>query len=298
MSEMDVEAVIDEKVRGLIEGDQTTAADGGEPPESGEATPEEGTIAPEPEPWADQFGPNATIEDVWRAYENSRQLQGRMGQELGDLRKAVEGISQSQSQQGTGQPNADMMRAAADLIDEDPQAVALWAVQQNQPLIYERAVRALADEDIVAAQRVERFAERHQQAMLAQQQASQVEHERQGFVSTWERIEQRHPDLAQHAPAMLQIAQASPQLGYMLTSGRPEDQEGLIEVLYLAARGGQSVIAGPGPAVPAQPAQPAPHVVSAGAAPVREGQPTDVVRRAIWDWAQSEPSIEAGLTRP
>lgn len=83
---------------------------------------------------------------------------GQMANENAELRRWQEEQTQAASQQ-TWQPDGQALAWFDEIVDQAPDQAAVWAAQQNQPLLYERAIRSWFDVDPVAAQRYERSME-------------------------------------------------------------------------------------------------------------------------------------------
>jgi len=94
-------------------------------------------------------------EDFARSYGELQSVLGRQGQELGELRKIAEQISER-----TPQPqNFGQLQGA---LEENPEAVAYWAAQQGNEQMLEQALaawnqRALDEGDAVSLRNAQRF---------------------------------------------------------------------------------------------------------------------------------------------
>lgn len=103
---------------------------------------------------AQQFGG-----DPAKALRNALDAQGMIGRqstELGDLRKAVEAL---QANQGSAKAPVPFPGDLDEQIEENPGQVAQWALQENQPGIYEAAIRQWYEDDPRSAGRFERSLE-------------------------------------------------------------------------------------------------------------------------------------------
>lgn len=95
--------------------------------------------------------------DVTKAVLNALDAQsmiGRQSKEIGELRDAVAEIQQNRQQQPQAFPG-DLDEE----IDENPDAVAKWALSQNQPGIYNAAMASWYEENPREASRFERALE-------------------------------------------------------------------------------------------------------------------------------------------
>ena len=91
-------------------------------------------------------------EEAEKAYENAQKALGRQGEELGELRKAVEEV-----QRGQQQPQA--YGKLQEALEENPQAVAMWALQQGNEEVLDQALEYWYEESPRAAARFERAIE-------------------------------------------------------------------------------------------------------------------------------------------
>lgn len=93
------------------------------------------------------------LQKALKSAAHQESLVGRLGNEVGELRKLVE-ASVSRPQAAPIAPaNLD------ELIEEDPQTVAVWALESNSPVVYEQALEAWYESDPRAAARFERALE-------------------------------------------------------------------------------------------------------------------------------------------
>jgi len=164
MSEVDFEAVMAAKL-GPEEGEPAEVA-------GPEATPEPEGEAVEPAASGrprDAQGRFLSAEDrpAWlppqfkdeesfaRSFHEAQALIGRQGQEMGELRKLVEGISER-----TPQPQSIGQMQSA--LEENPQAVAYWAAEQGNEQVLDLALaawtqQALDEGDAAALRDAQRF---------------------------------------------------------------------------------------------------------------------------------------------
>lgn len=247
MSAFDVGDILDDPVGALRDGTPDT------PAEPVADTVEE-TAAPEPqgEDTASQDQPRAKDPDVERflakydgdiekalkgAVEQSS-LVGRLGQELGELRSKVEDLPQPQA---AAPPNLD------DLIQERPQDVAMWALQQgNQQPVYEAAMESWFEQDPM---RAARFEQELRMEMLrsefdAKQQPFQQTLKQQAEQAAVGEFARQNPDVHLFADKIQEIAAQNPVLGKLLGSDDPAEKVGALGVLYQLAKG-TSVAAAP-----------------------------------------------------
>jgi len=91
-----------------------------------------------------------------RSAVEAQSLIGRQGQELGDLRKEVDAIRASQEQQARPEAFPGDLDEA---IEENPDQVARWALEQNQAGVYNAAMANWYEENPREASRFERALE-------------------------------------------------------------------------------------------------------------------------------------------
>lgn len=211
-------------------------------------------------PWAEKF---QSPEQLWEAYQHAQRKIGEQGNELGKLRQAVrEELQQVLPQQPAPASlplTDDVVSAFDDLVDANPAQAAAWALQTNQPMLYERAMDTWYETAPKDASRFERSVERQREYQAAQIQAQQEKQMQDHFLQTWVSFAQQHPDLPQYGPMMLQIANEQPLLQQAFQFGTPEQRAQVIPLLYDAAR----ARAGQPLSNQSQVAPPAPYVASA-----------------------------------
>ena len=214
------------------------------PPE--EAAPEAAT--PEERLYAGRFRDPESMEAAYTALEARM---GQQGNELGQLRQALqEGVQQQQ----------DLMAGEEfdGLADDDAQQAAFYAAEhfgRGDPR-YERALSDWAIDDPLTATRFDTELRLLQERELIGQQFGsalgplQQNHATQTMVSAFEDVKGGHPDFGDYEQAMLEVAQSRPRVLADLERGDPETIRQTIEDLYFIAKSRQSPAAGmPAPAV-------------------------------------------------
>ena len=179
-------------------------------------------------------------QELEQAYLEAQKLIGKQGNELGDLRQAVrEEIQQAfpPQQQPQQVPLTDQVVSAFDdLIAENPGQAAQWALQSNQPMLYERAMENWYVENPKDATRFEMSLQRQQEAARAEFAAQASQAEQAQFLSAWDSFKQQHPDLDQYGQVMMQIANEAPAIAKSFETMTPAERAQWIPVLYDAAR--------------------------------------------------------------
>lgn len=92
------------------------------------------------------------ISKALRAAVEAQTLIGRQGQELGEARKLREEIEQLRSMV---QAPAPVIPNVSELLEENPQALANWALQSGNEQVYDQAMEAWAEIDPRGASRFE-----------------------------------------------------------------------------------------------------------------------------------------------
>lgn len=202
-------------------------------------------------------------DDPDKAYEASVEAQstiGRLGQELGELRSVLTELPDRINQQPQAPANLE------DLISEQPQQVAVWALQQgNQEPVYEAAMREWFDQNPLEAARFEQNLrmEMLRAEIQAQQQPIQQSLKQQQEQQAVAEFARQHPDVGAYAEQIQQQAAQNPVLSRLLSSEDPQEKVGALAVLYQLAK--QSGAAAPPPTVDTASPQPDPAQAAAQA---------------------------------
>jgi hypothetical protein len=196
--------------------------------------PEQGTpsTAAQPPPSLEErllAGKYKTAEELEKAYQEMQTLSGRQSEELGQLRQFRDYIQQQQTQQTPEQ--------IYDYGEEDPAQATTIALQQYgaESPVYERALRQWAEIDPFSASR---FAT--EVRIQAWNQQVQPQLQQYGLQSAMSELQSKYPDLSEYGEAMLREAENSPVVQALRDSNQGISA-GVLETLYLAARGRQGL---------------------------------------------------------
>lgn len=245
-------------------------------------------------------GKYRTVEDLERAYTEAQTLIGQQGSELAGWRQTA--------QQGTQQDqplplNEQTVGAFDQLVEQNPHAAASWALQANQPLLYERAMESWYDFSPKDASRFEMVnALARQQAEFQQQAQTQMEplqerHQQEQYALAIQNLRQRHPDVLERLEGMMGLAQERPHLLYGLASHEQADREKTLEDLYLL----HSALNPSQAQAQVEPEEARhPHVVSASNSLSSTPQtPQEAFKSAFREYAvKRQTSARSGITRP
>lgn len=236
----------------LVASDEETPTETTEPeaaPES-EETAAEVTDEPEAveeiaeEPEAPQFGDevNAYLSkyggDVSKALEAAIAAQskiGEQGQELGELRRMVQEIMDRPEPKAPTSPF--MSEQVSEAIVENPSQVAQWALQTEQPHIYEAAIAEWYEQSPMQAGRFERALERELlKAELTNQisptiEATQERERARSVTEAHRSLTQKYSDFAE----VLQTATSDETAGLnrnLLAQLMEEDPQAAMETTY------------------------------------------------------------------
>ena len=142
--------------------------------------------------------------DIGKALEAALHAQaklGEQGQELGELRRMVEEVRDRPQPQAPTSPFVNEQLQAA--IDDNPAQVAQWALQNENPHVYEAALSEWYDQDPKAATRFEitlnrELAKQEAQASIAPEIESVREREKARVMADAHRaLAQKYPDFQQ-----------------------------------------------------------------------------------------------------
>lgn len=254
MNEHELEAHLEgrfsgEEVQTPVEEEPSTepaevVADTSEEPAASEAATEEPEEGEDPvQKYLAKY--DGDTEKALRAAVEAQSLLGRQGSELGDVRKELQELKSMLEPEPVEQfPVTD------DLVSQVQQAAydngaqaAMWALQ-NQPSLYETAIRTWAEYDPVSATRFD--TDRRNEAYQYQMQAQIAPviapviatTNRDKFLQAWGQVKESiAPDLDQHGPALLELAKESPEVIAVLENGDPESRVKVIQSLYWMAKG-------------------------------------------------------------
>ena len=149
------------------------------------------------------------------------------------------------AQAPTPAPDAQSLAWFDEIVEQAPDQAAVWAAQQQQPLLYERAIRSWHDVDPVAAARYERSMEWNQ---LQQQMSAQFQPQLQvsqemaadnARQAAFRAVAARHDDFEQVVGGMsAEEAQEITQRAFpvevldSILNGSQEGAEKALETLY------------------------------------------------------------------
>ncbi len=212
------------------QGRFTAAAE--ETPAETEETPAEPEQTQEPELI---LGKYKTQEEANKAHEHAQREIGRLGQELGDLRKQVQ-----------APPEQEYDLSGADEVD-DPALAASYAVhalRQGDEIAYQKAIRSWAELDQVGAMDFHaRRVGAEQEQRLQQQFGPSLENARQAanrdqLGGAAERVAARRPDFNDVIGSLTEqrvaeiVESGFPTQVLRGLQGGPQEQEAVFETLY------------------------------------------------------------------
>lgn len=191
------------------------------------------------------LGKFKSVDDLVAAYQNAEQRLGSQGNELGELRKAVEALSEKlpehTEQQQYAPVDENTVSALDELAEANPQQAAIWALQ-NQPVLYDRVMEIWFANDPRSAGRFENgLALAQIEQKISQQVAPfQADTQQRQFAVAWSNVAAKHPDFASLETGIQEAAEAAPELAQALQTGDVAAKERLIENLYRLAKGMQA----------------------------------------------------------
>ena len=174
---------------------------------------------------------------------------GQLLNENADLRRQME--AQPEPAQPSYIPTGDTAWFE-EYAAQNPQEAAYWALQNQQPLLYDHAIRAYYDVDAVAAGRYERQVEQqvlmqNMQSTLAPQiQGAQQMAAEQELSRALTAVAGKHPDFEQvmsaMTPAALEQLDGIPRriMEEALANGSQADKEQFFETLYHIQKSAQA----------------------------------------------------------
>jgi hypothetical protein len=188
-----------------------------------------------------------SVEELAAAYQELESFKGRQGSELGELRREIQELRESQQtpqQQEQYVPVSNELVSQIDeLADVNPQQAAVWSLA-NQPLLYDRVMETWFENDPrgasrfeMALMRAELEAEVKEQIAPIQAPIQQQTAEAQ-FAQAWASVTKKFPDM--NGEAVLEAAQAAPEIAEALQHGDVATKERMIENLYWLAKGRQA----------------------------------------------------------
>lgn len=197
---------------------------------------------PAPETPQEEPVPEETVEAV--EPEKPDQL-AELNQKLGVLINENAEMRKALAEQPVEQPQVRLDEATVNWFDEytesDPGQAAYWALTNQQPHLYDRAIRSWYDQDPVAAGRYERQVEAAQlQAQIAaQMQPSQAVAARAQMEEAMNAVASRHDDFGQvlgtlNEAKIAEIVQSGlpVQILELGLAGSREDKERVFETMY------------------------------------------------------------------
>jgi hypothetical protein len=249
--------------RGLIPTDETTPEEPTAEPELEDVTPEpeaeaepeaegrprdeQGGFLPKDEPAPEPIlGKFKTQDDLVQAYQ---QLEQRMGQtsaereELNRLRQQVEAIQQQQIQPTY---DGEALETLDTWFEENPHQipqVAQTALQKQDGVLYDRAVRAWYELDPRGAGAFERRVELAQMEHRLRSEQAQVnapiqeDAQEREFASVIRELVVEHPDFDKYSQQIPSAAELAPEVVEVLQKGTREAKKRVVESLYWMARG-------------------------------------------------------------
>lgn len=202
------------------------------------AEPEAEPVVAEPVAETLLAGKYKSVEDLVSAYESAQRRLGEQGNEIGQLRTELESRFtqlQSEFRQPVYQPDPGSIDS---LLDENPQQVVGLAIQRQDPVLYERAMRSWYEVDPFAANQYHL-----QAAHQASQQAAQPDIDRAVAAANQAELSQamatvqtRHPDFAEVVgsltdPSVL-LTTGFPKEVLQGLNGDMQSKEAVFETLY------------------------------------------------------------------
>ena len=162
--------------------------------------PEEAVEDPEPDPEPDLQHPllekyGGDVAKALAALEAAQSKIGEQGSELAEYRRMVEQLIVNQQPQ-----QAPMLGGFETQIDENPGQVAQWALQNNQPAVYEQAMEAWFEQSPRQAAKFESALQfEAMRAMQTEQIAPDLEavrlmQQQQAVASATRSLTQKYPD--------------------------------------------------------------------------------------------------------
>ncbi len=194
----------------------------------------------EPEATTDELilGKFRTPEEVVRAYQ---ELEGRLseqGSELGELRQLRDQLTQQQQQPAQPSLTEEQLSSFDAVIDESPQNAVQLAMQTGNPVLLDRALDALYDENPRMATRIEMA--RYGQSMMSQIQQMQEplvqRNTEQEFAEAWRGVQTQYQDVGNYSDKMMEIASESQDLLAALQRPGIEGKRDLLLTLYARAK--------------------------------------------------------------
>lgn len=168
-------------------------------------------------------------------------MMGQQAQELGELRKAVEGLHQEF--QAEEYPVDDgLIGWAQQAAIENPVEAALWSLK-NQPAVYDTIMSQWYADDPMGASRFERSLEMQAYRTQVQQDLAPVVQpvqevaQRESFQRAWAQVESEYPDFPQYSDQVLNVARGNQELLEALANPSADAKAKVLRTLFLVARG-------------------------------------------------------------
>ena len=171
------------------------------------------------------FGKFKTVEEAAESFHNLEQLYGRQTQELGELRKQAGGNRQ--------------LQVSEEMIANNPQAVAQWAIENQDPLLYEQAMDYWYGDDPKNAGRFETLQYIAEERKYWEERTKGLAEssEEAAIGSALGQLSTKHSDLSDRTAEMLEIAKERPWLAARLKEGSKEEKLQTLEDLYMISKG-------------------------------------------------------------
>jgi len=207
---------------------------------------------PEPEAAAEDeekiLGKFKSPDDLAKSYTELEDKLNEQGAELGHLRRLA------RDQQLYAQQQASDVQINNETVDwfdqqamENPQGAAVWAMQHDSSgVLYNRAMEQWYDASPRQAAAFERQLEMSAMAQAVDHRLSNVtlplreRQAQQDFTDVWAEMQTAHPDIADHAEAIVEAAKAAPEVLAIMQTGTIDDKRRVVENLYYLAMGRQA----------------------------------------------------------
>lgn len=222
--EFDFEAALNAQVASQSELEPETAVDEETPTEDPAPGTEPETAEPEtPEPASPEYPEDVArlldkydgdITKALKAAVEAQSTIGSLGNELGQLRKAVEQLEKPETAPSPAAPF--LPQGVAEAIEANPSQVATWALQNDNKMAFEAAMTEWYDQDPREAGRFERTLERE---LLKQELTQQIQPEIESVRS--------QQQARQVADAHRELSQAYPDFTATLESATQDEVSGI-----------------------------------------------------------------------
>lgn len=187
----------------------------------------------------DKYGGNVDL--ALKAAAEAQSHIGRQAQELGELRKAVEGLHQEFTTEEYPVDDG-LVNWAQQAAIENPVEAAIWSLK-NQPAVYDTIMAQWYTDDPMGASRFERSLEMQAYRTQVQQelapviQPAQEVAQRESFMRAWGSVQSEYPELPEYSDQILNVARGNQDLLQALANPDPETKTRVLRTLFLVARG-------------------------------------------------------------